>query len=73
MTDFLCTSFALGSSDAIPVGALTSPCRSAACCARIRDGLCTGWCRLPDQHEGDHDGVLSIPTNVSTYGPRSKR
>jgi hypothetical protein len=62
-------SIALGSSDAIQL----SPHRSASCCARIwRDGQ-TGWCHLPDDHEGSHEGVLSAPPPPEEYGPRSRR
>jgi hypothetical protein len=64
---------ALGSSDSIPVAHLLSPHRSATCCARIRRGAETGWCHLPDGHDGSHDGVLSTPDVADTYGPRSKR
>lgn len=66
MIDGQSYNLALGSSDAIPLG--LAPHRSAACCARItRDGK-TGWCLLPDQHDGEHEGILSAPT-TTTYGP----
>ena len=66
MIDGQYLNLALGSSDSIPVAYLLSPHRSAVCCARISRGGLTGWCRLPDQHEGAHDGAMSLPEQTAS-------
>jgi hypothetical protein len=41
--------------------------RGATCCARIMlDGL-AGWCWRAAQHEGDHEGALSVAGLAPSY------
>ncbi len=67
------TDLALGSSDDL---------RVTPCCARLH-GLAawldapelTGWCHLPDGHDGECEGAMSTPPTPTEFGPkqRSKR
>lgn len=56
--------FAAGSSNEL---------RIVPCCKRIWRHGETGWCHLPDEHDGAHEGALSIPPARPGFGPRSKR
>ena len=57
------TTLAAGSSDDI---------RVTLCCARIRWADTTGWCRLPDGHDGGCEGALSAPPKADGFGPRTR-